>query len=315
MPDSIIINKQKIRLGEHAKLSFNIARLPTYTDIDLPIHVYRAKEPGPTLLLTGGLHGDEIDGVEIIRRMIANEKIIPQKGTVIAIPIVNVYGFIQNSRGLPDGKDINRSFPGLKTGGSLAKLIAYRLLNEIVPQIDYGIDFHTGGASRSNYPQLRVDFTNTEALELAKAFEPPLIINSKVIPKSFRSAAQKKNKSILVYESGESLRFSEEGIQEGINGTLRLMHHLGMKKSKPSSQSIHIFNTSAWIRSKYAGLFLPKIKLGDFVEKGQLIGYINDPYGELNSKIIAPKSSCVIGINYCPVVNKGDAIIHYSFNK
>src|SRR6056297_1350617 len=154
MPDSITINKKKIGLGEQAEIFLNIARLPTYTNIDLPVHVYRGKEDGPVLLLTGGLHGDEVNGIEIIRRLISSKKIVPERGTVIAMPVVNVYGFIQNVRGLPDGKDINRSFPGSK-GGSLARLLAYTLMKEIIPQIDYGIDYHTGGSARSNFPQIR----------------------------------------------------------------------------------------------------------------------------------------------------------------
>ena len=166
MPDNFLtINKEKIGLGEHKVINFDIASLPTRTSISLPVHVYRSQHKGSVLLLTGGLHGDELNGVEIIRRMIESGDLIPDFGTVIAIPIVNIYGFIQNSRGLPDGKDINRSFPGIKKGGSLAKLLAYTLMKNIIPHIDYGIDFHTGGASRSNFPQIRVDLTNEKALE------------------------------------------------------------------------------------------------------------------------------------------------------
>tara|TARA_R110002124_G_scaffold48026_1_gene142150 strand:- start:22823 stop:23815 length:993 start_codon:yes stop_codon:yes gene_type:complete len=314
MPDKITIYNEKVGLGEHKVINFDIASLPTRTSIDLPVHIYRAEEDGPVLLLTGGLHGDELNGVEIIRRMIDSGNVIPDKGTVIAIPIVNIYGFIQNSRGLPDGKDINRSFPGVKKGGSLATLLAYTLMKNIIPHIDCGVDFHTGGASRSNYPQLRVDLKNEKALSLAKAFQPPLIINSKPIPKSFRNSSHKKGKPILVFETGESLRFDSFGIQEGINGTLRLMKFLGMKENKVAQQEPEMFESTKWIRASYAGLFLPKVKLGDYIKKKQLLGYINGAYGELHSKIIAGKDGRVIGLNLCPVVNKGDAIIHYSFN-
>jgi predicted deacylase len=314
MPDKFLtINKERIGLGEHKIINFDIASLPTRTSISLPVHVYRSENEGPVLLLTGGLHGDEINGVEIIRRMIDSGVVVPDCGTVIAIPIVNIYGFIQNSRGLPDGKDINRSFPGIRKGGSLAKLLAYTLMKNIIPVIDYGIDFHTGGASRSNYPQIRVDFSNEEALELAKAFQPPIIVHSKLIPKSFRSASYRKGKNILVYEAGESLRFDEFGITEAINGTLRVMDFLKMKESNIHPQKTEAYSNSSWIRSSYAGLFSPSVKLGDSFKKKQLLGHINGAYGELNSRILAPKDGRVIGINYCPVVNKGDAIIHYSF--
>lgn len=313
MPDTITINKKKIGLGEQAEIFLNIARLPTYTNIDLPVHVYRAKEDGPVLLLTGGLHGDEINGIEIIRRLISREKILPDRGTVIAIPLVNVYGFIQNVRGLPDGKDINRSFPGSKNG-SLAKLLAYTLMNEIIPQIDYGIDFHTGGSARANYPQIRCTLNIPKNKELAEAFAPPIIINSSLINKSFRKAAKKKGKHILVYESGESLRYDESGIEEGMDGTLRVMKHLDMIDSAPEPNKYEIFQKTTWVRAKYAGLFSSKVELGDPVKKRQVLGHINDPFGQEWFKSISPQNGRVIGINNTPVVHKGDAIIHLAYN-
>lgn len=313
MPDIITINKQAVGLGQHTTVNFNIARLPTYTNIDLPVHIYRGKKDGPVLLLTGGLHGNEVNGIEIIRRMISSKKIIPDNGTVIAIPIVNIYGFVQSERGLPDGKDINRSFPGSKDG-SLAKLIAYTLMKEIIPQIDYGIDFHTGGASRSNFPQIRVAFNSSKAKKLAEAFAPPVILNSSLISKSFRNASHKKGKPILVYEAGESLRFDEYGITEGINGTLRLMKYLGMIESSLLPNATKTYAKSTWVRSKNAGLFQPKVKLGDILTKRSLLGYINDPYGQVHTKVLAPKDGQIIGLNYSPVIHKGDAIIHFSFN-
>jgi predicted deacylase len=313
MPDSITINKHKIAPGEHKEIQLNIARLPTYTSIDLPVHVFRAEKDGPALLLTGGLHGDELNGVEIIRRMVANDMLMPEKGTVVALPLVNVYGFIQNVRGLPDGKDINRSFPGIK-GGSLARLLAYTLMNEIVPQIDYGIDFHTGGAARSNYPQIRCLLDDEKERELAEAFAAPFIINSSLIDKSFRKAANKKGKHILVFETGESTRFDEPGIQEGINGTMRLMKHLGMNEEAPEpNHQTETYRATTWIRAKYAGLFQPKIKLGDQVNKRQVLGHITDPYGSERFKSVCPNDGRVIGLNYAPVVHKGDALLHLAY--
>lgn len=313
MPDSITINNHTVEPGEQKEIQLNIARLPTYTNIDLPVHVLRAEEDGPTLLLTGGLHGDELNGIEIIRRMIGKDLLVPQKGSVIAIPLVNVYGFIQNVRGLPDGKDINRSFPGIK-GGSLARLLAYTLMNEIVPKIDYGIDFHTGGAARSNYPQVRCTFNVDKNKELANAFEAPFVIHSSLIEKSFRKAAHKKGKHILVYEAGESTRFYEHGIQEGINGTLRLMKYLGMKKEAPKPlQKTEVYRKSTWIRAKYAGLFRPKIELGEKVKQRQVLGYITDPYGNEQFKFVCPHDGRIIGLNYAPVVHKGDALLHLAY--
>lgn len=313
MPDFITIKDQKIGKGQKKKVNLNIARLPTYTNIDLPVHVYRAKDDGPVLLLTGGLHGDEINGIEIIRRLIETESIIPENGTVIALPIVNVYGFILYERGVPDGKDINRSFPGAK-GGSLARLLAFTLMTEIIPQIDCGVDFHTGGASRSNFPQIRCTFNLQQAKELAKAFSPPVILHSTLISKSLRSAAHKKGKQILVYESGESLRFSEHGIQQGVNGTLRLMKHLGMRSEAPMDTVPRMFRKSTWVRARNAGLFTPAFELGASVNKKDVLGYINDPFGGKKTKVVFSGDGAIIGQNNNPIVHKGDALIHIAHN-
>lgn len=313
MPDIISIDDQKIGLGEQQEIHLNVAKLPTYTKINLPVHVIRAEEDGPVMLLTGGLHGDELNGVEIVRRMIFNDMLMPKKGSVIALPLVNVYGFIQNVRGLPDGKDINRSFPGIK-GGSLARLLAYTLMHEIIPQIDYGIDFHTGGEARSNYSQIRCTLDIDKNRELAEAFAPPIVVNSSLIEKSFRKAAYKKDKHILVFETGESTRFTESGIQEGINGTLRLMKHLGMKDEAPeANQETEFYHHSTWVRAKYAGLFQSKVRLGDKVKKKQVLGYITDPYGNERFKSKSPQDGRVIGLNYAPLVHKGDALLHIAY--
>lgn len=315
MPDSFTINKHKIEPGQQKEIQLNIARLPTYTNIDLPVHVYRAEKEGPVLLLTGGLHGDEINGIEIIRRMIYKNMLMPEKGSVIAIPLVNVYGFIQNVRGMPDGKDINRSFPGIK-GGSLARLLAYTLMNEIIPKIDYGIDFHTGGAARANYPQIRCTIGKKEVVDLAKAFAPPFIINSSLIEKSFRKAANRKDKHILVYETGESTRFDEFGIKQAIEGTSRLMKYLGMKKeAPPANHTTETFEKTTWVRAKYAGLFQSKIELGDKVSKRQVLGHITDPYGNERFKSVCPQDGRVIGLNFAPVVHKGDALMHLAYQE
>ena len=309
MPKTITINGYSIDPGEQKQIELNIARLPTHTNIDLPIHLYRAEKDGPTLLLTGGLHGDEINGVEILRRMIHHDLLMPDRGTVIAIPLVNTYGFIQNIRGLPDGKDINRSFPGTKNG-SLASLMAHTIMNQILPQVDYGVDFHTGGDARANYPQIRCEWEEEDNREIAKAFSPPIIVDSSVIDDTFRKAAQDNGTPILVYEGGETLRFDEFAIQEGIDGALRLMKYLDMVEDAPDNQETEIYDTSPWIRAHYGGLFQHEAELGDHVEADQLLGYISDPYGELWAEVKSPENGRIIGLNNAPVVYKGDALIH-----
>lgn len=314
MPEFISINGHDIGLGEQHKVLLNIARLPTYTPIDLSVNVFRGKKDGPTLLLTGGLHGDEINGVEIIRRMIQKELIKPEKGTVIAIPLVNIYGFIQKQRDLPDGKDINRSFPGSKSG-SLARLVSHTLMEKIFPHINYGIDFHTGGDARSNYPQIRCLLNHKKNRALAEAFAAPITVHSSLINKSFRKAAQKKGKHILVYETGEAHRFDPFGIQEGINGTLRLMKHLGMCSEAPNPNITDAYQKTTWVRARYAGLFQQKIPLGEHVKKRQVLGHISDPFGQEWFKVISPQSGRIIGLNNAPVIHKGDAILHIAYNK
>ena len=310
MPKQIEINGQIINPGDDKQVHIGIARLPTYTSIDLSIRIIRAEKDGPVVLLTGGLHGDEINGIEIVRRLITNNNLNLTSGTIIAIPLMNVYGFIQNVRGVPDGKDINRSFPGTKTG-SLAKLVAYTIVKEIIPKIDFGIDFHTGGASRANYPQIRCVFGNEKNIELANAFAPPIIVHSGLIDKSFRKAAYKKGKPIIVYETGESMRFDNFGIQTAIDGTYRLLNYYGMREGTiPIDYTPEMFKKSTWIRSKVAGIFNPKIKLGDKVTARQTVGKITDPYGNESFRVVNSKEGRVIGLNYSPVVHKGDAILH-----
>jgi len=312
MPDVISINGTDIRCGQSADVNLTIARLPTYTSIDLPVRIYRAETDGPVLLLTGGLHGDEINGIEIVRRMITRKLLQPEIGTVIALPLVNVYGFIQNVRGVPDGKDINRSFPGSRKG-SLAMIVADVLMNEIIPHIDLGLDFHTGGASRANYPQVRAALDQPENITYCKAFGPPVVLHSRPIDKSFRKAAAKRGRPILVYESGEAHRLDEEGIEEGINGTLRLMKYLGMKNRAPATQNTEFYHKSTWVRAGYAGLFRPEIELGSSVNRNQMLGRITDPFGFEVFRIKANRKGRVIGLNNSPVVHKGDALMHLAY--
>ena len=297
--------------GEEKQIDARIAKLPSRTSIDIPIIISRSKKPGPTLLITGGMHGDEINGIEIVRRIISNKFHKPLIGTVICIPILNVYGFINFSRQTADGgKDMNRCFPGTRHG-SLASQLAYRLTQDILPLIDYGIDYHTGGARINNYPQIRAQLDDAKNLELAKAFSPKFMIHSPFREKSFRKEAAKKGKSILVFEGGESLRLRKHAIDEGVNGFLRVMEHLNMRKEAPASNSEPLFiKKSSWIRAKSAGIYHSYCRTGEFVEKGTVIGLITGPYGEFEHKMKAPNSGYAIAINNVPVVNRGDALIH-----
>ena len=309
----MIINDIPLYPGDNKLVRLNISRLPSGTKIDIPIHVFRAEEPGPVLLLMAGMHGDEVNGVEVIRRMIRREMLIPLKGSVLAIPVLNIYGFLNFSREVPDGKDVNRSFPGNEKG-SLASRVAARFTKEILPLVDYGIDFHTGGRSKSNFPQIRCRMEDGESETLARAFGAPYILNSNYRPGSLRQEASTQGKSIIVYEGGESLRFDEPGIILAMEGTCRVMHHLGMlETSVPVSHPPIVCQSTTWIRARRAGLFRSFVKNGQGISRGQQVGAVSDPYGYATHPITSHVSGYVVGINNMPVVNQGDAVLHIGY--
>ncbi|MEP5610755.1 MAG: succinylglutamate desuccinylase/aspartoacylase family protein [Cyclobacteriaceae bacterium] len=306
---SITIAGESVAPGEEKQILASISRLPTRTQIDIPIIVSRSTEPGPTLLLMGGMHGDEINGVEIVRRIIVNKYNKVQKGTVICIPIVNIHGFLHFSRQVPDGKDVNRSFPGSRTG-SLASQIAYHLRTAILPLIDCGLDFHTGGARINNFPQLR-GYLSPENLDLAKAFGPKYIMNSPYREKSLRREAGKLGKPFLVYEAGESLRLRKHAIDAGVNGALRVMKYLGMRQEAPALDYDPIqIAKSSWLRSPSAGIYHSIVRPGDEVSAKQKVGIVTGPFGDFEKVIKSKLSGHVIAVNNIPVVNRGDALIH-----
>lgn len=311
MHKQIILNEVEILPGEEKQVNITVSKLPTRTSIDIPVIVNRSLNEGPVLLLLGGMHGDEINGVETIRRIISTGLNKPACGTVICVPIVNIYGFIHFSREVPDGKDVNRSFPG-SASGSLASQIAYFISQQLLPIIDCGIDFHTGGARINNYPQIRAQLNIPSNNELAQVFNAPYTINSKLREKSLRKEADKLGKPILVYEGGESLRLRKHAIDEAINGTLRVMEHLGMYSSPEIKKGAasKILSTSRWLRSSASGIYYSDVRPGDAVKKGQKIGLVASPYADYQKIIKAPSNGEVIAVNNNPVVNKGDALLH-----
>jgi predicted deacylase len=306
----VIIADQVIRPGEFKEININIARLPSRTQIETPIYIYRGVEDGPVLALTAGMHGDEINGMEIVRRMLDGGLNRVLRGTTVCMPVINVYGFLNYSRDVPDGKDINRSFPGSKSG-SLASRVAYHLMKEVIPFIDYGVDFHTGGAMRANYPQVRCMLNDPKNVALAEAFHAPFTIDSPFRPHSLRQSAYKLGKNIIVFEGGESLRFDPYAIENGIEGTLRLMKYLNMIDTAPAPREANrVIWSSSWVRAKNAGLFQSNVRYGELIHKNQWIGTITDPFGEFKEQIKAQMTGFVVGLNNNPVVNAGDALLH-----
>jgi uncharacterized protein len=313
----IVILGEQINAGQKRILNLDIARLHTHTKVEIPVIVERARADGPVLLLNAGIHGNELNGVEIIRELLAKKYTKPEKGMVISIPTLNVFGFLNQTREFPDGKDLNRSFPGSKNG-SLASIFAYHMMKEIVPHIDYCIDFHTGGAQRFNTSQIRISKKDSDLLELAKVFNPRFIVFASEREKSFRQAATALGKKVLLFEGGKSLDFKQRVTQRGVNGTLRIMHHLGMRDfsvelENGKSNGVIEIHKSTWLRAKYGGLYRFFVKDGSKVEKGDVIGTISDPYGRFEYKIKIPQSGYIIGLNHAPIVYKGDAILHLGF--
>lgn len=310
---TIKLFNETVAPGERKTIRLDIAKLHTATQLHIPIIVERALEAGPTVLITAGIHGDELNGIDIVRQMVAKGINCPSRGTIICIPIVNVFGFVNRSRAFPDGRDLNRVFPGSKTG-SLASRFAHEITNEILPLADYCIDFHTGGAQRFNAPQIRIDFDNPKLIELAAVFNAPFTVNSKNLSKTFRSNCDKLGIPMLLFEGGKSDDINSDISQHGLEGVIRLLHYLGMLCEKvsvvPAVEPTSYIQSSVWVRAKVSGLFHNQVKIGQKVSKGTLLAYITDPYGEISKKIKAPEKGYIININHSPIVYQGDAIYH-----
>ena len=304
---------QTILPGQSTTVNFNIANLYTATKVEVPVIVERSKEPGPTVLITAGIHGDEVNGVEVVRQIIARGINKPKRGTIICIPILNVFGFLTMNRYFPDGKDLNRVFPGSKNG-SLASRFAYQFVNEILPYVDLCLDFHAGGADRFNAPQIRIEEGHEKLLELAKVFNAPFTLFSKNLKKTYRTMCSKMQIDMLLFEGGKSKNSNKDVAREGVEGTIRVLKHLNMlieniEASEPKDATVMI-HKSAWLRAKYSGLLHLKVPYGAYIEKGAFIATITDPYGTFRYKVKAPNSGYVINTNESPMVYQGDAIFH-----
>lgn len=308
---AIIVGGTSILPGERTTIDLPIATLYTHSEISMPIHVVHGKKDGPVLFVSAAIHGDEINGVEIVRRLLKLKRLKWLKGTLIAIPIVNVYGFINLSRYLPDRRDLNRSFPG-SYSGSLASYLARIFMDEVVDKCTHGIDIHTGSNHRENFPQIRATLDDPEVERLAKAFGAPVIINARLRDSSLREAVINKGIPMLLYEAGESLRFNEHPISVGLKGIISVMQELNMipkRKRKTAPQSIVAKGTS-WLRANTSGIIHSAVPLGSVIKKNQIMAYIIDPIGDHEEKLLSPTEGVVIGCLNLPLVHKGDALFH-----
>lgn len=318
---------QEIKPGEHALIHLPVPKLYNFTPVFLPVHVIRGHKPGPTLCITAAVHGDEVNGVEIIHRLMkASKPGAPVlAGTVIAVPVVNIYGFLFQDRYLPDRRDLNRSFPG-KEKGSLASRFARVLIQHVFSKATHFIDLHTGSLKRTNYPQIRIDVDNQALLELAQAFGAPVIIPAPQRPGSFREYAHLNNIPYLLYEAGEASRFDEDCIHRGVAGIVGVMQHLNMLPSKSILQHLKMLpatisafmdrvtpkvaDASYWVRSQFGGIFLAKRTLGEFVNKGDLLAIIIHPESAEDYEIHSPITGMIIGRSDAPLIHEGAGVFH-----
>ena len=309
----ITIGETQINPGERANVSLPVADLYTSTSLSMPVHVICGRHAGPVLFVSAAIHGDELNGVEIIRRLLKRKVLRSIRGTLLAVPIVNVHGFLHQSRYLPDRRDLNRSFPG-SPKGSIAARLANTFNQQILANADYGIDLHTGAINRSNLPQIRANLDDAETLAFANVFGAPVIINSNIRDGSLRECASERGMPMLIYEAGEALRFDETGIRAGIRGILSAMRHIGMLPDGKGPQRVTpiVARSTQWVRAGNSGIVSAKVKLGSTVNSGQQLATISDPLGDDEEKVIAPFDGIVIGRSNLPLAHEGDALFNLS---
>jgi predicted deacylase len=308
----IKIADYEIAPGQRATVDLPVARLYTHTSLAMPVHVIHGRKPGPVMFVSAAIHGDEINGVEIIRRLLKMPVLKRLRGTLLAIPIVNVHGFLDRSRSLPDRRDLNRTFPG-SSRGSLASRVAHIFMTEIVEQSDYGIDLHTGAEHRSNLPQIRARLEDEQTRRLAEAFGTPVIIDANLRDGSLRQAAVEKGIPMLLYEAGEALRFDELSIRAGVRGIINVMRTLDMlPAARPRKSSLQpvTASSSSWVRATESGILRAKVKLGATVEQGERLGVIADPFGEKEFDVISPYTGLIVGLTNLPLVHEGEGLFH-----
>lgn len=289
-----------------------MARLYDRSELDLPVHVVHGRRPGPRLFVSAAVHGDEICGVEIIRRLLARKSLARLRGTLLAVPVVNVYGFVHQSRYLPDRRDLNRSFPG-REDGSLASRLAHTFLQEVVSVCTHGIDLHTGSNHRANLPQIRAYLKDPETKRLAHAFGAPVILDSNVRDGSLRQEGVERGMPLLLYECGEALRFDESAVRIGVRGITAVMRAIDMlpaRRGKSKEPQSLIATASTWVRAPISGVLHDAVPLGASVRQGETLCVASDPFGGDATPVRSPVDGVVIGRLNLPLAYQGDALFH-----
>ncbi len=307
---SFAIGNSRVRAGARQEIRLPISQLVTGEEVTLPVLVLHGRDDGPTVWVDAAIHGDEVAGVDIIRRVLANVSPKTMHGTLIAVPIVNVHGFMAGDRYLPDRRDLNRSFPGTPRG-SLAGRIAHLMMTEIVAPSDVGIDLHTGSDHRTNLPQIRADLDDPRTRQLAETFGAPVMIHARTRDGSLRHAAREHGAAVLLFEGGEALRFDDWAIDAGVEGVNRVLASLGMIEgaAHPEHPSVESRKTG-WVRASVSGIVRIECALGAEVAVGDRLGLISNSFGRRLASIKAARDGIVIGRLEAPLVNRGDAVVH-----
>ena len=318
------IGGETVAPGAHKLVDLPVSKLSNHTPVTLPVHVLHGPRPGPAMFVSAAIHGDELNGVEIIRRLLRTLRPGNLSGTLLCVPVVNAYGFIGRSRYLPDRRDLNRSFPGSSTG-SLAARLAFLFLNEVVKRCQFGIDLHTAAVHRVNLPQIRADFVKRpRCRELSEAFGAQVVLEAPERAGSLRRAARDAGVDVLVYEGGEGLRFDEFAIKAGVDGIANVMLKSGMLElpdgvepappEEPGRAPVFA-NASKWVRAPDGGIFRTLKKIGHAVSEGETVGWVANPYDDTQSEIRAPCRGIIVGSTTLPIVNMGDALFHIAWSK
>ncbi len=315
MTEDIVIGGVSIPPGKRKRVGIQVAKLYDYTEMTIPVEVVRGKKDGPVLFVSAAIHGDEINGIEAIKRLLARKTILSGiRGTLIAVPIINVFGFHQIVRYLPDRRDLNRCFPGSKLG-SLGAQIAHIFMREIVEKCTHGIDLHTGPIHRTNLPQIRASTDDPETERLALAFGVPVVLNSNLRDGSLRQAAADKDIRMLLFEGGEALRYEEKVIRSAMRGIISIMNAIGMIDQekiniRQRKKEVFVARSSYWIRAPHSGSLRIRKGLGAMVNKDEVLGIISDTFGQGKIEVRARETGVVIGMNNLPLINSGDALFH-----
>jgi uncharacterized protein len=313
--EDIVIGGVSVPPGKRKRVEIEVSKLYDYTEMNIPVEVVRGKKDGPVLFVSAAIHGDEINGTEAIKRLLARKTMLSGiSGTLIAVPVINGFGFNQNARYLPDRRDLNRCFPGSRLG-SLGGQIAHIFMKEIVGKCTHGIDLHTGPIHRTNLPQIRASTDDPETERLALAFGVPVVLNSNLRDGSLRQAAADINIPMLLFEGGEALRYEEKVIRSAKRGIISIMNAIGMidqEKINFSQRKKEVFvaRSSHWVRAPHSGSLRIRKKLGAMVKKDEVLGVISDTFGLGKIKVKARETGIVIGMDNLPLVNNGDALFH-----